>query len=168
MASSFSTTRSGGKPHAHAAARGDKAHADGLCRFDAVVQSHAIGVNVEMVAAGGAAAEQQFGHGHLGADLHHLWRQPCPNRVQAAQPAKQLGVLHRGDGPGEALVHVVVRVDKPWRDQMPTRINHIVGALPLARRRPDRHNLVVADKDRGVAQFAALRVLGGNAVGVTD
>ena len=51
--------------HAHAAACGREAHADGVCRFDAVVQPHAVGVDVEVVRAGGAAAQEQLGHGHL-------------------------------------------------------------------------------------------------------
>ena len=48
--------------HTHAAARGHKPHADLLCGFNAVVQPHAVGVDVEVVAAGGAARQQQLGH----------------------------------------------------------------------------------------------------------
>ena len=104
--------------HAHAAACGYKTHANALRGFDAVFQLHAVGVDVQVVAAGGAAAQQQLGHGHLGRNLHHLGRQAGPNGVQPAQPAKQLGVLHAGYRPGERLEHVVVRVHQAGRDQM--------------------------------------------------
>ena len=44
-----------GLAHTHAAACGHKAHANFLSSCNAIVQLHAVGVNVQMVAAGGAA-----------------------------------------------------------------------------------------------------------------
>ena len=115
--------------YAHAAACGDKAHADGARRFNAVVQRHAVGVDVEVVAAGGAAAHQQLGHGHLGAGVNHVGREAAPNRVQPLQPAKQLGVLHRHNRPRERLVHMVVGVDHARHHQVLACVDHGVGGL---------------------------------------
>ena len=158
--------------HAHAAARSNEAHANRLCGFDAVVQPHAVGVQVQMVAAGGAAAQQQLGHGYPAADLHHLGRQAGPDRVQGAQPAKQLGVLRLGNSPRQALVHVVVGVDQARQHQVAAGVNHLVGGGRQLGGRADRLDALVADEDRGLAQFARLvrvRVVkGGHAVGVAD
>jgi len=71
----------------------------GLGGLDAVVQPHAVGVKVEVVAAGGAAAQQQLGHRHPAADLHHLGRQASQIGYRAAQPAEQLGVLRLREWP---------------------------------------------------------------------
>ncbi|EWS63781.1 hypothetical protein Y695_02982 [Hydrogenophaga sp. T4] len=147
-------------PHAHAAARGQEAHADLLCRFDAVFELHAIGVDVEVVAAGGAAAEQEFGHRHLGRDLHHLGREPGPDRVEPAQPAEELGVLHTGYGPCEALVHVVVRVHEAGRDKVTTGVDGLTGRFQQRAwqlgGRTDPFDHVVAHEQRCVFQLAAL------------
>ena len=75
-------------PHAHAAACGGKTHANGVRGFNAVFQPNAVGVDVHVVAAGGATAQQQFGHRNLVGHQHHLRREPRPNGVQALQPAK--------------------------------------------------------------------------------
>ena len=60
--------------HAHAAAGGRKTHANRVGGFNAVVQTDAVGVDVEVVAAGGATAEQQLGHGNLVGHQYHLRR----------------------------------------------------------------------------------------------
>ena len=76
--------------------------------------------------------------------------------VQAAQPAKQFGVLHRRYGPGQALKHVVVGVDQSGCDQMPAGIDHRVGGQGVRRQvsgRADKGDAVVADEDRGIWQF---------------
>jgi hypothetical protein len=117
--------------HAHAAPTGGEAHANGLRGLNAVVQTHTVGVDVEVVAAGGAAAHQEFGHGHLGAHLHHFRCQPGPQGVQTAQPAKQFSVLHGGNRPGERLEHVVVGVDQAWGHQMAARVNDFVCRVCL-------------------------------------
>ena len=161
-----------GLPHAHAAAAGDKAHANLGGGVNAVVQAHAVGVDVEVVAAGGAAAHQQFGHGDLGRDMHHVGRQAGPDRVEPAQPAKQLGVLYRRNGSRQALVHVVVRVDQPRHDQVVSRVNHVVGGLGQICCWPQGRNAVVPNEQRGVCQLPGLRrvgvVKGGNAASVFD
>ena len=146
--------------HTHAATAGGEAHADFLCRFDAVLEPHAVGVDVQVVAAGGAAAQQQLGHGHLGRHAHHLGRQAGPDRIQAAQPAEQLGVLHRRNRPGERLEHVVVRVDQARRDEVVARIDHLVGVLRKAVGRPDGLDAIAPDQDRRVAQFTRLHRVG--------
>lgn len=95
-----------------------------------------------------------------------------PDRVQGAQPAKQLGVLRLWDGPRQALVHVVVGVDQARQYQVAACVNHLVGGGRQLSGRADRLDAVVADEDRGLAQFACLArvrvVKGGHAIGVTD
>ena len=54
-----------GLANAHAAPSCGESKPHGLGRLDAVFQSRTVWVDVEMVAAGGAAREQQFGHGDL-------------------------------------------------------------------------------------------------------
>jgi hypothetical protein len=158
----------GALAYAHAAARGDEAHADLLRGLDAVVQPHTVGVDVEVVAAGGAARQQQLGHRHLGADLHHLGGQARPDRVQPAQPAEQLGVLHGRNRPGERLVHMVVRVHQTRHHQMAARVNHLVGRLRQRSGRADGLDQGVADEDRRIREFAPGIVEGGHAAGIAD
>ena len=43
--------------HTHAAARGDKAHADGTRAINAVIQANPIGVDVQMVTGCGATTQ---------------------------------------------------------------------------------------------------------------
>ena len=136
---------------------------------------HTGGVDVEVVAAGGAAALLQFGHGHLGADLHHFGGQTGPNGVQATQPAKQFGVLHGRYRPRQALKHVVVGVDQAGRDQVPAGIDHLVGSRRVRWQvggRADEGDPVVANEDGGVAQFPGLGRVGmvqrGHAAGVVN
>ena len=158
--------------HAHAAARGHKTHANRLRGFDAVVQPHAVWVQIKMIAAGGAAAQQQLGHRHPAADLHHLGRQAGPDRVQGAQPAKQLGVLRLRNGPRQALVHVVVGIHQTRQHQVAARVNHLVGSGRQLSGRANGFDAMVPYEDRGLAQFARLGwvrvVKGGHAIGVAD
>ncbi|MNT08109.1 hypothetical protein D3C72_1428410 [compost metagenome] len=106
-----------------------KAHADFLGGMDTVIELAAVGVDVEMVARGGAAGEYQFSHRRLGRHRDHFWRQACPDGVQVGQPIEQLAILGRRYDAGEALVHVVVRVDQAWNDHFPGHVQHHIGLL---------------------------------------
>ena len=150
--------------HTHTAACRHKTHADLLCGFDAVVQPHAVGVDVQVVAAGGAARQQQLGHGNLGGHLHHLRREPGPDRVQPAQPREQLGILHLGNGSGERLVHVVVGVHQAGHYQMPTGVDHLVSLLQCrwqCGRVADPFDEAVPHEQAGVGQFGGWGRAGG-------
>jgi hypothetical protein len=68
--------------------------------------------HVEMVGAGGAAAERQLGQSHPGREIHRLLVQARPQRVQAGQPLEQRAAGDGGIRPGEVLVQVVVGVDE--------------------------------------------------------
>ena len=157
---------------AHAAARCREAHADAAGGLDAVVQPYAVGIDVEVVAAGGTTTQQQLGHRHLRAHPDHLRRQPGPDRVQTTEPTEQFGVLHPRHGARQVLRHVVVRVDQPWRDQMVARINHLVRVLRQVGAGTDGFDQIATNEERGITQLArALRlgvVEGGKAVGVLD
>ena len=145
--------------HAHAASCGGKAHAYGVGGFNAVVQPHPVGVDVQVVAAGGAATQQQLGHGHLGGDLHHLGREPRPYGVKPLQPTEQLGVLHLWHGPRERLVPVVMRVDQARHHHVLARVNHFIhrtGGQPGVHRfvgLEDAVNAPIAYQQRGVVKF---------------
>ena len=158
--------------HTHAAACGREAHADGVRRFDVVVQPHAVGVNVEVVTAGGAAAQQEFCHGHLTRHPHHLGREAHPDRVQALEPRKQLGVLHRRNRPRERLVHVVVRVDQARHHHMAAGVNDFIHLseqfVGVFTGRDDALDPAIADQERGVRQFGVRIVHGGDAAGAVD
>ena len=149
-----------------------KAHADLQGRFDAVVQPAAVGVEVQVVAAGGAAADQQLGHGHLGRHPHHLGRQAGPDGVERAQPGEELGVLRGRYRPRQALVHVVVRVDQAGDDDVAARVDHVgrlgqQGGVEVSRGAAGQDARTL-DEHAGVAPFGAGVVHGGDAVGVFD
>ena len=174
MASSCSTTRSGGRPpcalaHAHAAARGDEAHADLLRGLDAVVQPHAVGVDVEVVAAGGAARQQQLGHRHLGADLHHLGRQAGPDRVQRRAASRTARRPARPESPVSAIWYmwwwVLTRPGITRWPRASITSSAVCGrsaAGPMASIRWSRM------KTDASAQFAPVVVEGGHAAGIAD
>ena len=153
---------------AHAAAAGDEAHPDLVRRLDAVVEQHAVRVDVEMVAARRAAREQQLGHRHLRRHAHHLRRQPGPDRIEAAQPREQLRVLHRGDRTRQRLEHVVVRVDEPRHDDVAARVDHLVGVLRQIGGGADGLDQAAAHEDRRAAQLEAGIVEGRDAVGIAQ
>ena len=140
--------------------------------MDAVFQPDSVRVDVQMVAAGGAAAEQQLGHGHLGGHLHHLGGQAGPHGVQATQPAEQFGVLHGGHRACQRLVHVVVGIDQPRNDQVPACIDDFVGVPRQRVGRADSLDPVAADEDGRMAQLAGqcvVRVVeGGDTGGITQ
>ena len=161
--------------HAHAAPRGMEAHADLLRRLDLVVERDAVRVDVQVVRTRRAARQQQLGHGDLRRDLHHLRRQPGPDRVERLQPAEQLGVLRGRNGAGQRLDHVVVRVHQPRRDDVAPGVDHLPKGAHLVEdrrrhlaRRVDRRDLLAADQQARAAQLAAGVIEGGDQVGLMD
>jgi hypothetical protein len=129
-----------------------------------------------VVAAGGAAAQQQLGHGHLTRHPHHFGRQVDPDRVQALEPGKQLGVLHRRYRPRERLDHVMVRVDQARHHHMTAGIDDFVDlreqradlGICIFTGGNDAFNPTIADQERGVFEFGVGIVLGGDAAGAVD
>ena len=141
-------------PNTHAAARSNKAHTDPLCGLNAVVQAHAIGVNIKMIATRRATAHQQFGHSDLRANLHHLRRKPCPDRVQTLQPTEQFGILHLRNRPRQRLIHMVMRVNQTRRHQMPARINDLIRQKRFGWQvsaLPDKFDSVIPNVNRSIA-----------------
>ncbi len=157
-----------GLTHTHAAASGHKTHANFLGCCNAVVQLHAVGVDVQVVAAGGAARQQQFGHGRLCAGVNHVGLQACPDGIEASEPAEQLGVLHGRNGACQTLAHVMVRVDHARYHHMMLGIDHLVCCLRQAVCGTDGFDAIVSDKNRGIAKFIARVVERGDGVSVVD
>ncbi|MGF6921279.1 hypothetical protein OKW28_005476 [Paraburkholderia sp. 40] len=142
--------------HAHAAARRMKAHADSARGHDAVVETAAVRIDIQMVARRRAARQQQFGHRGQRRYFDHVRREVRPHLVQVREPAEQLGVLRGGNRAREALVHVVMRVDEARNHEMAVQVEYLVGRLRQLRGRSDRDDPVVLDIQPGVAQFAPL------------
>ncbi len=130
IASSLSTTSSGGRPPRlrptlmlprAAWKRMPMASAASI----EVVEPRAVREQVEMVARRGAARQHQLGHRSPGRDLDHLGREPGPEQVEVREPAEQLGVLGLGHGAGQALVHVVVGVDQPGHHHVAAQVDRL-------------------------------------------
>ena len=104
-----------------------------------------------MVAAGGAARQQQFSHGCLGAGINHVGLQTSPNGIKASKPAEEFGVLHPRNGARQTLRHVVMGVDHARNDHMVLGVDHTVGRAWQGIRWTDGLDAVVADKNGGIA-----------------
>jgi hypothetical protein len=143
---------------AHRAARGVEAHADPGCRLQRVVQPHAIREQVEVVARGRAAGEQQFDHRRLRRDEGHLGRQPRPDRVERLQPVEQGGVLRRAHDAGERLVEVVMGVDEAGHEHLAARIDHLVGRSRQVGAGADRLDHAVAHEHAAARDLAPFLV----------
>ena len=113
---------SSGLSHAHASSGGGKTHPNGLSRLDAVLQIDPVGVDVQVITAGGATTQKQFCHGQLSRDLYHFRGQVSPNGIQTFEPTKELGVLNTWNRPGQRLNHVVVAVDH-------ARYDHVMAGI---------------------------------------
>ncbi|MNC45254.1 hypothetical protein D3C75_942030 [compost metagenome] len=145
-----------------------EAHADLVGGMDAVVELAAVGVDVQVVAGGGAAGQDQLGHGGLGRHRDHLGGQACPDRVQVGQPVEQLAVLGRRHHAGEALVHVVVGVDQARDDHLAGHVQHHVGVLWQGIAGADLADQVAFDEHSAVLDLAAFAVHGDQKFGVFD
>ncbi|MCY1423769.1 hypothetical protein D9M71_394920 [compost metagenome] len=152
----------------HAAACGVEAHADFPGGVDAVVELAAVGVDIQMVAGGGAAGQDQLGHGGLGRHRDHLGGQARPDRVEVGQPVEQLAVLSCRYHAGEALVHVVVGVDQARDDHFAGHVQHHVGMLWQGIAGADLADQVVFDEHAAVLDLAAFAVHGDQECGVFD
>ena len=158
----------GAGAHAHRAARRVEAHADLMRGFDAVVQRDAVRVDVQVVAAGGAAGEKQLGHRGLRRHPHHFRRQMGPDRVERLQPPEQLAVLRGRHHARQRLVHVVVRVHQPGDDDLVACVDDLVGRLRQLHAGADRFDDAAAREDRTVDDLAPLRVHRDEQARVTD
>ena len=125
-----------------------------------------------MVAAGGAAAEQQLDERQLGADADILRTQFGPDRIERLEPVEQDGVLCGGDDARQRLVEMVVGVDKARQDDLAAGVDAPVGGVGQLRRQlpgqTDPGNDMIVDDDGGVAEFAAGIVHRHKGVGVLD
>ncbi len=160
--------------HAHRSARGMKTHAHCCRGGNGIVQARAVGIQVQVIAGGGAAGQHQLGHRGAGRHIDHFRRQVRPQHIEVGEPREQLDVLRRRHGAGQALVHVVVRVDQPGDHHLATHVDHLGTALvdqPAVLRRqlgggayPFDHRAL--RHQRAARNLAALRIHGHQDVGI--
>ncbi len=79
-------------------------------------------VDVHVVGGGCAAAERQLGQADVGRDVHRLFIEACPQRVERAQPGEQRPGHRRRERPGEVLEEVMMGVDQAGGDQTAARV----------------------------------------------
>ena len=72
-----------------------------------------------MVGAEGASGLEEFCHREPRRPVHGILVHSLPYLVEVDEPVEELGVLHRGQGPREGLVEVVVRVDEARQYYVP-------------------------------------------------
>ncbi len=113
----------------HGTARQGNPHAECLCllRLDVHRILDPRGVEILMVARGGAAAHEEFRQCEPRRQpervaVHGL----RPDRIERDQPVEQFLVDGVGMGARQRLVEMVVRVDKPGNDHVPGAIEHLV------------------------------------------
>ena len=108
----------GATADAHAAPAGVETQADASGGFDGIVEAGAVGVEIKVIGRRGAAGENELGHRGEGGDADHLGREPGPDGVKGFEPAEEFHILRGGDSAGEALIHVVMRVDQAGEDDV--------------------------------------------------
>src|ERR1035438_5770975 len=113
---------------------------------------------IVMVAGGGASGEQQLRHAGQRRYLGALFIQPCPNRVQGAQPVEELRVGRRSVGAGERLVQMVVRIDQARQGDEVTPVDYAVRFRQARRTASDAPDLAIFGVEVGAAQDLVLRV----------
>ena len=101
---------SGAFSDAHRAARGMKPQSDLGRRVDRVLKPRPVGKEIEMVRRKRAARKRQFGQTGQRRDMHLLWSEPRPDRVECPEPAKEQRILTAGDGASQALKEMMMRV----------------------------------------------------------
>ena len=151
---------------AHRTPRCMKPHADLRRRLDAVVEPHAVRKEIEVVAGRRATRQQQLDHRRLRRDAHHLGGEVRPKGIERAQPAEQ---FHIGrDRPGQALEHVVMRVDQTGHHDLVARIDHLVGMVGQVAAGTHRLDHVVAHQHRSAGNLATPGVHRDQKAGVAD
>ena len=139
-----------------------KTHAHPLRGLELIVQPGAVGPQVVVIAAGGAAAQEQFGQCQLGADLHVRGCQFGPDGVEGLEPVEEHRVLCGGNDAGEGLVEVVVGVDKAGQHQLAPGVNALLNFGGELHRQvftaPHPENLLPVDEQRAVGDLPALGV----------
>ena len=132
MKASSSTASSGGQAPLRAAdghrpAARVEADADLARRLDLHVHRVAAPEEVRVVEDGRAAREQQLGEADQRAQAGRLRVDAGPRRVLRGEPVEEAGVLGGGEGAGQRLVEVVVRVDEAGQDDLAREVEHHVG-----------------------------------------
>ena len=154
--------------HTHAAACGVKAHADLCSGMDAVVQLAAVGVDVQVVAGGGAAGKNQLCHCRLSRNRDHFRRESRPDWIQVVEPIEQLAVLGCRHNAGQALVHMVMGVDQARDHHLAGHVQNHVGLLRQGFAGADLLDQVVFDKQATAPDFPAFTIHCDQKFGVLD
>ncbi len=136
--------------------------------LDLVVEPAVVGEQIEMVEHGRRPAERQFGEADLSGHPDVVRRHPCPDGIQRAQPIEQAGVLRPGDGPGQGLIQMVMRVDQTGQHDVAPGVEHLVGQGGQVRRRSDRNDEAVLGVQTAACDLAPSPVHRDQDVGVAD
>ena len=87
--------------HAHGSTRGMEAHTQLTGSVDLVVETGAVGEQVQVIRHRGGTAQDQLGQRSQRADPDGVRVHLCPDRVQQAQPVEQPQSGAGPDGPRE-------------------------------------------------------------------
>ena len=162
IAASSSTSASGGRPPLLSPTLIEprarvKAHADLGGGLDAVVEPDAVRVDVEVVAGwwcSPTAAARPSRSGSRPRTISGVSR--GPDRVERAQPAEQLAVLRGRHHAGQALVHVVVRVDEAGDHDVAGQVDHLVGCAGMSAVGPTASIRLPSHEDAAAGDLAPL------------
>ena len=103
--------------NAHRAACGVEPHPDILGRCDGIIQPRPVRIKIEVIRGQRAARERQFRKANRGRNVHFLWAEPRPNRIERFQPPKEQRILPTRHRAGQRLIKVVVRVHQTRRQK---------------------------------------------------
>ena len=110
---------------AHGTAGRMEPQSDVRSRSNRIIQTAAVGIQIQMVRRQRAPRQSQFSQPNLCRDIHFFGTKPRPNRVQRPQPAEQKRVLRAWDGARQGLVQVMMRVHEAGCHQTPLSVQHI-------------------------------------------
>ena len=140
--------------YAHCAAGRVKAQAHFATGMDRVVEAHVVRKQIQMIARRRATRQHQLRHPDFRGYICCICRQTRPDGIQRVEPREQIGVLR--ERPRQRLKQVMMGVDEPWQHHVSTAIDHqVCGRCRHVGEAAYRDDGVVADVDRGIAQFAS-------------
>jgi len=118
----------------HRPAAGVKTDADFLGRGDLVIDAAAVGKDIRVVEDRRAPRRCQFREPDQRGPAGRTRGTAGPDPVMGAQPRKQIIVLGGRQVASERLVEMVVGIHESGQDNLPGKIEHLVGGRRLVGR----------------------------------